>query len=96
MHLAAHTEEREAYRDEADRFFDNPMRFLREEVNTKERPWPRFVVGFEGIERNLRAFYEGSMKGFKVKEKWRTGNSVWHDDWRRQGDVVVWEFVEAE
>jgi GPI mannosyltransferase 3 len=95
LHLAAHTEEREAYRDEADRFFDNPGKFLREEVNTRERPWPRFVVGFEGIEKDLRVWYEGSMKGFKVKEKWRGGNSAWHDDWRRQGDVVVWEFVEG-
>jgi len=94
--LAAHTEEREAYRDEADRFFDDPAKFFRKEVNTRERPWPRFVVGFEGIEKDLREWYEGSMKGFKVREKWRGGNSVWHDDWRRQGDVVVWEFVEGD
>lgn len=87
--------EREAYRDEADRFYDDPVGFLQREVNTRERPWPRYVVGFEGIEQDLRTYYEGTMKGFKVKEKWRTKNSQWHDDWRRKGDVVVWEFVDG-
>lgn len=71
------------------------MKFLKEEVNTRERPWPKYAVGFEGIEGWLREYYEGEMKGFKVREKWRTGNSAWHDDWRRKGDVVVWEFVEG-
>ncbi|PBP19118.1 Alg9-like mannosyltransferase [Diplocarpon rosae] len=95
LHLAAYTAEREAYRDEADRFYDDPHKFLREEVGTRERPWPRYVVGFEGIEGDLRTWYEDKMKGFKVKERWRTGNSQWHDDWRRVGDVVVWEFVDG-
>ncbi|RDL41408.1 Mannosyltransferase [Venustampulla echinocandica] len=95
LHLAAHTAEREAYRDEADRFFDNPMKFLKEEVNTRERPWPRYVVGFEGIEASLKEFCHEVMKGWAVKEKWRTGNTDWIDDSRRKGDVVVWEFVDA-
>ncbi|KAH6711222.1 glycosyltransferase family 22 protein [Leptodontidium sp. MPI-SDFR-AT-0119] len=93
IHLAPHTPERENYRDEADRFYDNPLKFLKEELNTKDRPWPRYIVGFEGIERDLRTFYEGEMKGFEVRERWRTRNSHWHDDHRRTGDVVVWEFV---
>ncbi|EKD14030.1 uncharacterized protein L3040_007963 [Drepanopeziza brunnea f. sp. 'multigermtubi'] len=96
LHLpstAAH--ELAAYRDEADRFFDDPQRFLRDEVGGKERPWPRYVVGFQGIEHHLRTFYEGAMKGFTVRERWRTRNSHFHDDWRRRGDLVVWEFVEA-
>ncbi|KAI6715107.1 GPI mannosyltransferase 3 [Diplocarpon mali] len=95
LHLAAHTAERKAYRDEADRFYDDTQKFLREEVGTRERPWPRYVVGFAGIEGDLRTWYESEMKGFKVKERWRTGNSQWHDDWRRVGDVVVWEFVDG-
>ncbi|KAH8598143.1 Alg9-like mannosyltransferase family-domain-containing protein [Bisporella sp. PMI_857] len=87
--------ERAAYRDEADRFYDDPIRFLKEEVNTKERPWPRYIAGFEGIEGILKEYYEQEMKGFVVKEKWRVKNSDWHDDERRQGDVVVWEFVDG-
>lgn len=83
------------YRDEADRFYDNPEKFLREEVNTKERPWPRYIVGFEGIEGVLKEFYEKEMKGFVVRERWRGFNSHWHDDLRRKGDVVVWEFVDG-
>ncbi|CZT02488.1 hypothetical protein WAI453_002060 [Rhynchosporium graminicola] len=93
-------EERSNYRDEADRFYDDPQKYLGEEVGGRERPWPRFVVGFEGIEGDLRSFYEGEkggesrMKGFRMRERWRTGNSHWHDDERRVGDVVVWEFVD--
>ncbi|KAE8452483.1 hypothetical protein EG329_000385 [Mollisiaceae sp. DMI_Dod_QoI] len=95
IHLAAHSKERETYRDEADRFYDDPLKFLKEEVGTKERPWPRYVVGFEGIEGILKEYYEGTMKGHKVQERWRTFNSHWHDDSRRKGDVVVWEFVDG-
>ncbi|KAH7409133.1 glycosyltransferase family 22 protein [Cadophora sp. MPI-SDFR-AT-0126] len=95
IHLAPHTTERENYRDEADRFYDDPLKFLKEEINTKERPWPRYIVGFQGIEKDLKTFYEGEMEGFKVQERWRTRNSHWHDDSRRTGDVVVWEFVDG-
>jgi phosphatidylinositol glycan class B len=92
LHLAARSAEREGYRDEADRFYDDPQRFLREEVGGKERPWPRYVVGFEGVEGVLREYYEGTMKGHVVKERWRTFSSHWHDDERRKGDIVVWGF----
>ncbi len=95
IHLAAHTVERENYRDEADRFYDDPQKFLKEEINTRDKPWPRYIVGFEGIEKDLKEFYEGEMKGFKVRERWRTRNSHWHDDRRRTGDVVVWEFIDG-
>ena len=96
MDLPANSTEREAYRDEADRFYDDPARFLREEINTRERPWPRYIVGFEGIAGWLREYYESEagMPGFQVMERWRGRNSHWHDDWRRKGDVVVWEFVD--
>lgn len=86
---------RAAYRDEADRFYDDPTGFLEREMNTKERPWPRYVAGFEGVGDVLKEYYEGTMKGFKVRERWRGRNTDWHDDWRRQGDVVVWEFVDG-
>jgi phosphatidylinositol glycan class B len=35
------------------------------------------------------------MQGCKLRERWRGGNSHWHDHWRRKGDVVVWEFVDG-
>lgn len=88
--------EREAYRDEADRFYDDPVGFLEREVGTKERAWPRYVVGFEGVGDVVREYYRGEMGAYEVRERWRGGNSQWHDDPRRRGDVVVWEFVEAE
>jgi phosphatidylinositol glycan class B len=88
-------EEREAYRDEADRFYDDPKGFLEREMNTRERPWPRYIVGFEGVGDALKEYYESAMKGFKVRERWRGRSSDWHDDWRRKGDVVVWEFVDG-
>jgi len=88
--------EREGYRDEADRFYDDPAKFLSEEIgNSPERAWPRYVVGFEGIEGAVRDHYDETVKGFKTREVWRTGNSLWHDDRRRTGDIVVWEFVDG-
>lgn len=95
LDLPANSQEREEYRDEADRFYDDPVEFLEREVNTRARPWPRYVVGFEGIGKDLKEYYEEEMKGFRVRERWRTRNSQWHDDWRRKGDVVVWEFVDG-
>lgn len=95
--IPAGTPERENYRDEADRFYDDPAKFLREETSTREKPWPRYIVGFEAIGEVLREYYESSagMPGFRVVERWRGRNSHWHDDRRRQGDVVVWEFVDG-
>lgn len=85
------------YLDEADRFYADPVRFLKEEVGGRERPWPRYVVGFEGIEGVLKSYYKEVMgKGFMVRERWRGGNTDWIDDERRKGDVVVWEFGEVD
>jgi len=95
LHLAARSKAREEYRDEADRFYDDPGRFLKDEVSTRERPWPRYIVGFEGIEGELRDYYEGEMKGHVVMERWRGFSSQWHDDDRRRGDIVVWGFGEG-
>ena len=86
--------ERAAYRDEADRFYDDPAGFLDREVGRGERPWPpRYVVGFEGIEGVLGAWSEERM-GRTLGRRWSGWNSHWHDDWRRRGRVVVWEFKE--
>lgn len=97
LEIPAHTPERKAYRDEADRFYDNPLKFFKTEINTRSRPWPRYIVGFEGIGPFLREYYESDagMPGFRVVERWRGRNGHFHDDWRRRGDVVVWEFVDG-
>jgi phosphatidylinositol glycan class B len=95
LHLSAGSKEREEYSDEADRFYDDPVKFLKEEVGGRERPWPRYVVGFEGIEGVLKSYYEGEMRGHVVRERWRGFSSQWHDDERRKGDIVVWEFGEG-
>jgi phosphatidylinositol glycan class B len=95
LHIPPHTPERAAYRDEADRFYDNMTLFLDTEVGVEGREWPpRYVVGFEGIEKGLRGWVDENMEELELKEKWRFGNSDWHDDWRRVGDMVVWEFVD--
>ena len=97
LDIAAGTPERAAYRDEADRFYDDPLQFLKSEINTRERPWPRYIVGFESIGEVLREYYEGEagMPGFRAVERWRGRNSHFHDDNRRRGDVVVWEFIDG-
>lgn len=95
VHLAPHSVARKQYRDEADRFYDDPVKFLDEEIGGKERPWPRYVAGFEGVEEVLREWYEGRNRGWVMRERWRGKNSDWHDDERRRGDVVVWQFVDG-
>ncbi|KAI8934442.1 hypothetical protein NX059_009174 [Plenodomus lindquistii] len=50
------------------------------------REWPQHLVFFEALEGVLKEFLEGS----RYRECWRGGNSQWHDDGRRVGDVVVW------
>jgi phosphatidylinositol glycan class B len=97
IHLAARTEERLAYRDEADRFYDDPWLFMNSEIGTREdRPWPRYIVGFGGIGGDLERHAVKTMKGVEFVERWRGKNSDWHDDWRRTGDVVVWEMQNVE
>jgi GPI mannosyltransferase 3 len=92
LHIPANTPERASYRDEADRFYDNPSLFLRKEMNTTERRWPKYVVGFQGIESDLKDC-EKQMPGWRVQERWSGFNSHWHDDSRRKGRVMVWELV---
>lgn len=50
------------------------------------RPWPQHLVFFAQLEPVLKEYLAESM----YKECWRGFNSHWHDDWRRQGDVLVW------
>ncbi|POS86523.1 hypothetical protein EPUL_002832 [Erysiphe pulchra] len=97
LHIPPHTTARINYRDEADRFYDDPIKFLKQEVGTKEgRNWPHFIAGFEGIESELRQVWESygqGQKTNKIVENKRIFNSHWHDDPRRKGDVVLWELI---
>lgn len=94
IHLAPRTAEREGYRDEADRFYDEPQKFLRTEISTAEKPWPRYIAGFAGVESILQEYCKNELEGFEMRERWRGKNSDWHDDSRRVSDVIVWEFVQ--
>ncbi|OBT55462.1 hypothetical protein VE04_05475 [Pseudogymnoascus sp. 24MN13] len=94
LDIPACTPESAAYRDEADRFFDDPKGFLSREVGSREKPWPQYVVGFEGIEGVLVEWHEETGSQYEVVRKWSGFNSHWIDDERRKGRVVVWEFKE--
>ena len=52
----------------------------------RRRNWPDYLVFFEQLESVM----DTALRGSGYRECWRHFNSHWHDDWRRQGDVVVW------
>ena len=53
---------------------------------TENRQWPQHLVFFEQLEETLNEVLDGT----KYKECWRGFNSHFHDDRRRNGDVIVW------
>ena len=84
--------ERELYRDEADRFYDDPQRFLATELWPAGEPVPRLIVGFEGVEPWLEEFFRGQPeRGVDVKRVWEGWNGFFTDDSRRAGRLVVWD-----
>jgi phosphatidylinositol glycan class B len=98
LHTLPGTPERELYRDEADRFYDNPVPFLQSEMFPAQqpRPLPRFIAGFEGIEPWLREFLEttpeGRATGIKyLKLVWSGFNGFFNEDSRRRGRMLVWD-----
>lgn len=54
-------------------------------VDTR-REWPDYLIFFAQAERIM----DVALRGSGYTECWRGFNSHWHDDWRRQGDVVAW------
>jgi len=50
------------------------------------KAWPQNLVFFAQLEDALR----DALKDTRYRECWRGKNSLFHDDWRRKGDVVVW------
>lgn len=72
-----------------------------EETGSEARPKrtgeiPRYIVGFEGIEEVLKAFFEGEDApgrgmGVKLMRVWSAWNGAFNEDWRRRGRLVVWD-----
>jgi GPI mannosyltransferase 3 len=97
------TKARKTYVDEADAFFVDPSLFLRTRFTppplpgkktqrpANKRQWPDYIVFFEQLQPVLDDVLEGS--GYV--ECWRGFNTHWHDDWRRNGDVIVWCLKES-
>lgn len=95
LHTLPNTPERDEYRDEADRFYDNPVPFLSTELfSSTLASSPRYIVGFEGIEPWLHQFTEttkGQSLQWDLKPVWSGFNGLFHEDWRRAGRIVVWD-----
>jgi phosphatidylinositol glycan class B len=87
--------ERATYRDEADRFYDDGMKFLGTEVAWETGEVPRFIVGFEGVEKVLKEFLDGPGREVgervKLRRVWEGFNGLFNEDWRRRGRMVVWD-----
>ena len=89
--------ERATYRDEADRFYDDPAGFLRREMWPAGEEMPKFVIGFEGIEEVLReVLVDGGDDvavggGMNLTRRWSAFNGLFNEDWRRSGKLVVWD-----
>ncbi|ODQ54917.1 hypothetical protein SAICODRAFT_64193 [Saitoella complicata NRRL Y-17804] len=80
-------DERKTYRDEADRFYDDPAGFLRENLDeVGGLAWTSHLVFFEVLEGFVKEYTEGS----DYRECARFFNTHFHDDRRRTGDVVVY------
>jgi phosphatidylinositol glycan class B len=89
---------RATYLDEADIFYADPSLFLHERFapppllgrrmrgSAEQRQWPDNIVFFE----QLQPVLADVLKESGYVECWRGFNSHWHDDWRREGDVIVW------
>ncbi|KAI5459888.1 GPI mannosyltransferase 3 [Mariannaea sp. PMI_226] len=97
LHTQPNTPERDNYRDEADRFYDNPVAFLGQELFNPARDFdpPRYIVGFEGIEPWFNDFLktpEGEALGIEsLVRVWSGFNGLFNEDWRRSGRMIVWD-----
>ncbi|QUC22299.1 uncharacterized protein UV8b_06540 [Ustilaginoidea virens] len=96
LHTRPNTPERDGYRDEADRFYDDPATFLGAELFSPRRNMsiPRYIVGFQGIEPWLRDFLRtprGSALGISLRRVWSGFNGFFNEDWRRAGRLLVWD-----
>jgi phosphatidylinositol glycan class B len=87
---------RASYLDEADEFYADPKVWLHDHMESHytrrmrkgmdTKPWPDNFVFFEQLEPVIKEFLYGTI----YRECWRGFNTHWHDDWRRNGEVIVW------
>ncbi|KAI9259445.1 Alg9-like mannosyltransferase family-domain-containing protein [Phascolomyces articulosus] len=78
------------YVDEADRFYADPISFLEKEIGQPDRLWPSHLVLFENLLEMEDTKIEQLLTNDGYHECARFFNSHFHDDWRRQGDVLVY------
>ncbi|KAL9095671.1 MAG: hypothetical protein Q9165_002103 [Trypethelium subeluteriae] len=94
--------QRHLYADEADQFYEDPKRWLDIHMapldtaydnfdklptgQAHRRNWPDYLVFFEQLEPTMQSIDVAR----HYSEYWRGFNTHWHDDWRRQGDVIAW------
>ncbi|KAF5027875.1 hypothetical protein F66182_16 [Fusarium sp. NRRL 66182] len=97
LHTEPNTPQRENYRDEADRFYDDPLPFLTSELFSpgKNLSVPRYIIGFEGIEPWLHDFIktpQAQAIGLtQVRRVWKGFNGLFNEDSRRSGKMIVWD-----
>lgn len=103
LHLSV--EHRLGYLDEADIFYAEPQSWIDDNMAdcttvmkappieassggaaTERREWPEYLVFFQHLQPVLADVLDKT----RYEECWRSFNTHWHDDRRRQGDVVVW------
>ncbi|KAH0385121.1 glycosyltransferase family 22 protein, partial [Aureobasidium melanogenum] len=101
-------EARSLYLDEADQFYEDPVVWMREhmedldtlnkrpssaaiDIHQDKAQWPEHLVFFEQLEPTMTEYLAKTA----YRQCWRGFNTHWHDDWRRQGDVVVWRLGEC-
>ena len=66
--------------------FSSPSSSKRKDKDV--HPWPDYLVFFDQLDQTLST--SAQLRSAPYAECHRTFNTAWHDDWRRQGDVVVW------
>jgi phosphatidylinositol glycan class B len=102
-------EARSLYMDEADQFYADPTTWMREYMENTESlwkrqldtgidihqdkvQWPEYLVFFEQLKPTMTMFLANT----PYRPDWQGFNTHWHDDGRRQGDVVVWRLEGVE
>lgn len=97
IHTPPRSPQRQAYQDETRRFYADPTAFLQQALWPRDGPgedMARFIVGYEGIESALRAYFDPSGPGARhkvsLKEVWSQWNGLFTDDDRKAGRLVVW------
>ncbi|KAI8060158.1 Alg9-like mannosyltransferase family-domain-containing protein [Gongronella butleri] len=79
----------DAYVDEADAFYDDPLEF----VQKWPHPWPNYVVFFEHLENEHPDLIDYLQNEHDYVPLQRFFNTHAHWDSRRQGDVIVYHRV---